>query len=116
MCFVADRPGRGDLAGLGLGGLSGHRLEGCARILRPGSVALFFEPMQGANWMVRSFYAAVLAHQRAPELPTDLQRYLRNRIRFFDDRVCTDKDQPKFLKMDDKWMFTREYFHDIAER
>ncbi|GEM_PF-867676 len=91
-------------------------LEGCARILRPGGVALFFEPMQGANWMVRTFYAAVLADPRAGELSPNLRRYLRNRIRFFDDRVCTDKDQPQFLKMDDKWMFTREYFLDIAER
>jgi len=89
-------------------------LEGCARIL--GGIAVFFEPMQGANWMLRTLYAAILEDPRAAELPAELRRYLSSRVRFFDDRVCTDKELPQYLRMDDKWMFTKEYFRDIASR
>ncbi len=27
-----------------------------------------------------------------------------------------DKSDPKYLKMDDKWMFPKSYFEDLAER
>ena len=89
---------------------------GSAKALKKDGLAIFFEPMQGANFLIRMIYSIVLRDPRSRKLPARLQRYMGNRIKFFEDRRPLDKSDPKFLKMDDKWMFPRQYFADLAKQ
>ncbi|MGB3404532.1 MAG: class I SAM-dependent methyltransferase [Microcoleaceae cyanobacterium] len=88
----------------------------CAEILKPGGHALFIEPMQMGNYFVRMLYAMALQDPRSDQIPERCRRYFANRIRFFDDRSGIDKSNPKFLKMDDKWMFVRDYLSELVDK
>lgn len=89
---------------------------GAGKILKKGGVALFTEPMQSVNFIVRMLYSIILKDPRSQQLPERLQKYINLRIKFFDDRVAIDKSHPRFLKMDDKWMFPKRYLMDTAEK
>lgn len=89
-------------------------LHGAARVLRKGGVAMFTEPMQSVNYIVRTLYSYFLADPRSENAHPRLRKYLGLRVKFFDDREGTDKSDPRFRGMDDKWMFPKKYILDQA--
>lgn len=89
-------------------------LASAFRALRPGGIALFFEPFDGCA-MVRMALELIL--ERAPrEAPLDpaVEQLLRAVSLDYATRAGTDKSAPHFRYMDDKWLFNRTWLTDAA--
>jgi SAM-dependent methyltransferase len=87
-------------------------LASCHRALKPGGWAIFFEPFEAGNTIVRMSYERILAGASASEKQTDAMRLLQRMVADYTVRQRAKSD-PVFLGLDDKWMFTRTYFERI---
>lgn len=90
-------------------------LAGCARVLKSGGHAFFFEPFENGNALLAHVYAAILRRPGAQLLP-DVANFFRHFAADINLRKGRDKSAPIFQKLDDKWCFTRRYFQEQAER
>ncbi len=88
-------------------------LAGCARILKPGGHAIFFEPFENGNALLARVYADILRRPGA-QLPPDVASFFRHFAADINLRKGRDKRAPIFQKLDDKWCFTRRYFQELA--
>lgn len=91
-------------------------IEGCARILKKGGYAIFFEPFESGNMILRMAYDDILRDPRSAKLTPQISRSLDAMIRGFDKRKGRDKSAPFYRDQDDKWLFTRSYFRDVGTR
>jgi len=89
-------------------------LASCHRALKPGGWAIFFEPFEAGNTIVRMTYERVLARASAVEAQTGALRLLQRMVADYTVRQRAKTD-PVFLGLDDKWMFTRTYFERIRD-
>ncbi len=87
----------------------------CRHTLRPGGTAVFLEPFAMGHAVLALAYRAIV--EEADRLGEDgaglaMLRHLRA------DYAARrrDRDDPRFLEMDDKWMFTRAFFEAEARR
>lgn len=91
-------------------------LEGCARILRPGGAAIFFEPFENGNAILTLAYRTILQDSRQGEITKDVKDLFALLVRDFDERKGRDKSHPRFLAMEDKWLFTPYYWREMAKK
>lgn len=112
------RPGVADLV---VGGAILHHIiepervvAAAARALRPGGWAVFFEPFESGGALLSCLYQRILAE--APPAERDLPA-LRLLGRIANDyRVRSrPKTDPIFRELDDKWLFTREFFEVLRD-
>jgi SAM-dependent methyltransferase len=85
--------------------------------LRPGGLAVFYEPFQAGNLILRQCLGEV--HRRAPyhgDLPAELVEFIRVCILGLDLMFAEDRVHPVLRSLDDKWMFTRAEFAAAADR
>lgn len=93
-------------------------IETALPALRPGGVAIFFEPFEDGHGILRGIYAAILEaeprHKTA--VPDALRQHMTAYIRDFDARkgIGTVREHTRFL--DDKWMFTKSWFETLGKR
>ena len=87
-------------------------LASCHRALKPGSWALFFEPFEAGNTLVKLTYQRILAQAPAAQRATDSMRLLERMVADYAMRQ-RPKTDPIFREIDDKWMFTRTYFERL---
>ncbi|MGZ5097931.1 MAG: class I SAM-dependent methyltransferase [Usitatibacter sp.] len=111
------RPGAFDLA---VGAAILHHIiapqrviDACASALRPGGSALFIEPFEVGQGVLRIAYRQILAEaarrrERGPGF-----KMLERMIVDHSARL-RDKADPIFQVMDDKWVFTRTFFEAAA--
>ncbi len=92
-------------------------IKSACKILKEGGYAMFFEPCQNGHILIRMAYDAILNHSRATELDKTTVRELQQRISFYDVRFAQDRDKsnPMFLRLEDKWMFSKSYFQELAK-
>lgn len=96
-------------------------IRNVCRALRPGGMAIFFEPFEYGNALLRLAYEQILSrcseegadpqYQLAPEV----MNFLRAMIEDYRIRTGCDKSDPIFKRIDDKWLFTRSYFQNLAD-
>ncbi len=86
------------------------------KALKPGGHAIFFEPFEGGNAMLRLAYRRILESPRALLLRRRVRRFLESMVRDYSVRMDVSSGDPVFATLDDKWMFTRSYFQAMAER
>lgn len=87
------------------------------RALRPGGMAVFFEPFEAGNAILRMAYERILAEDAkrdSEHLSETTARTLRALVNDFRVRTGSDKSDDVFRLIDDKWLFTRSYFTTIA--
>jgi SAM-dependent methyltransferase len=90
------------------------------RALKPGGIAVFFEPFENGNAILRLAYEQILAREGTEPVPPEqrlapkVSNCLRMLIDDFRIRAGADKSAPIFQRMDDKWLFTRSYFETLA--
>jgi SAM-dependent methyltransferase len=90
------------------------------RALKPGGIAVFFEPFEIGNAILRLAYEQILARDETVASPPEqrlapkVSNCLRMLIDDFRIRAGADKSAPIFQRMDDKWLFTRSYFERLA--
>ena len=89
------------------------------RALRPGGIAVFFEPFENGNAILRLAYEQILERDTvaslSPRLAPEVSACLRMLIEDFRVRAGEDKSAPIYRSIDDKWLFTRSYFESLAE-
>ena len=87
-------------------------LAACFDALAPGGWAVFFEPFESGNLLLKLCYQRI--HERASpeERETPGMKMLH---RVVDDLQVRSRPRsdPVFAELDDKWMFTRTYFERI---
>jgi len=91
-------------------------IEGCARILKKGGRAIFFEPFENGHALLHLAYQDVLRDTHSGSLTEESRSFFTGRIQEFALRQGRDKSRLEFVSMDDKWLFTRQYFEEFAER
>jgi SAM-dependent methyltransferase len=89
-------------------------LASCRTALKAGGWAMFFEPFEAGNAIVKLTYERILARASEAERGSEAMRFL--------DRMAADyrvrqrpRSDPVFRDLDDKWMFTRSYFERIRD-
>jgi SAM-dependent methyltransferase len=90
-------------------------LAAAARALRPGGLAVFFEPFEG--WaLVRLAFERILAEAplRREALAPPLERALRGMVADIAARTDPDPASPGFRDLDDKWLFSRGRMAEMA--
>ena len=91
-------------------------LSAAYRALKPGGVAIWFEPFEPGIRMVRLLYELILReHENGRSLDEQVVTALRALVLDADTRAGTDKSAPHFRYMDDKWLFTRSYIVKAAQ-
>lgn len=87
-------------------------LASCFRALRPGGWAMFFEPFEAGNALLKFAYRRILAEASAAEKASPGFRFIERMVADYKRRERPASD-PIYREIDDKWMFTRTYFERI---
>lgn len=92
-------------------------IDAACRALRPGGAAVFFEPFENGSAILRLMYKRILERSEAmPPLRPDVASMFAAIVRDFEIRAGSDKSNPIFEAIDDKWLFTRSYIESAAQR
>jgi ubiquinone/menaquinone biosynthesis C-methylase UbiE len=93
-------------------------LSRVAALLKSGGVAVFFEPCQYGQVLLKMAYERILLDQRANNLEEELLRALRRQIAFIDFRQKHRPDQEVklFENLEDKWMFSKRYLAEVISQ
>ena len=84
-------------------------LAACRAALKPGGWAMFFEPFEAGNAIMKLAYERILAQASDAERASDAMRFLAAMVEDYTVRQ-RPKSDPVFRDIDDKWLFTRSYF------
>ncbi len=87
----------------------------CAEILKKGGFAIFFEPFEEGNIIIRAAYNAILNDSRQTALSKKTTGFLETMMRDYDVRMVRDKSSSRFIGLNDKWLFNKKYFSVRAE-
>lgn len=97
-------------------------IEAVCRSLKEGSSAIFFEPFENGASILRIAYTEILKKSKKSKFPwtsnldSKISDFLWRLINDFAVRAGTDKSNELFQQIDDKWLFTKKFFHNAAER
>jgi len=85
-------------------------LQAAYRALKPGGIAVFFEPFEGLA-IIRIAFEIILerAGRESSPLEPAVSRMLAAISLDYATRAGSDKSAAHFRYMDDKWLFTRDY-------
>lgn len=91
-------------------------LKDCAKILKPGGITIFFEPFSEGMSMMALIYEAIIHHSGFKWLDLSTKLYFRHSVSIWQKMKNQDKTDPFFQKVDDKWLFERDYFQKYAQK
>jgi SAM-dependent methyltransferase len=90
-------------------------LRAAIRVLRPGGLAIFFEPFENGHAILRIAYTQILEKaDTGASLAPELRTFLGAIVEDWRVRTGSDKSADIFRKIDDKWLFTRSYIEAAA--
>jgi ubiquinone/menaquinone biosynthesis C-methylase UbiE len=87
-------------------------LASCLRALAPGGWAIFFEPFEAGNTLLKFAYRSVVAAGSSAERATPGFVCIERMLKDYKQRERPGSN-PIYRELDDKWMFTRTYFERI---
>lgn len=90
-------------------------LKCCYDILKSGGYALFYEPFENGNSILCCIYDAILNDYRSNLLSDEIKDLFNGIINDMHSRRGRDKTDELFLRLDDKWLFTKKYFEDYSD-
>jgi ubiquinone/menaquinone biosynthesis C-methylase UbiE len=88
-------------------------LERCLAALSPGGWAMFFEPFEAGNVILKIAYQRILAQASPQERESPAMKMLARLVNDYRTRTRPRSD-PIYRELDDKWMFTRTYFERLG--
>jgi ubiquinone/menaquinone biosynthesis C-methylase UbiE len=91
----------------------GRCLKAAWRALKPGGTAIFFEPFDG-YCLLRLAQQRILAEARYQPLDAAIVEVLTRMIADTAARTRPDPASPAWRRLDDKWLFSREYVEEVA--
>jgi SAM-dependent methyltransferase len=83
--------------------------------LKPGAFALFFEPFENGNAILTLAYEDIVSQASSRPLREDVHVFLNRMVNDFRVRMAIRPGQPQLAELDDKWMFTKQWFERAAE-
>lgn len=86
------------------------------RALKPGGIALFFEPFENGNALLMLAYEDLIAEAATQPLREDVLAFLKRMVHDFRVRSAIRPEQPGFAELDDKWIFTKRWFERAAAK
>jgi ubiquinone/menaquinone biosynthesis C-methylase UbiE len=87
-------------------------IASCFKALKPGGWAIFFEPFEAGNTILKLTYQSILARAAPAERAGPALQFLERMVTDYTIRQ-RPKSDPIFRELDDKWLFTRTYFERI---
>ncbi len=90
-------------------------LASCFRALAPGGWAIFFEPLEAGNALLKLTYRRIFCEASAAERATPGFRFIERMLEDYKRRERPSSD-PMYRELDDKWMFTRTYFDRLRAK
>jgi SAM-dependent methyltransferase len=99
-------------------------LSETCRVLKPGGIALFFEPFEIGHQFISLALKELISRNSCLELgstienqiPEDVLGVFRALCHDFEVRKGSNKTDPIFLSIDDKWLFTRSWLERVRIR
>ena len=91
-------------------------IEYCAKILKKNGHAIFYEPMKKGYELLYRAYTRILDDEKSIELIKEQIKFFKDFIEDYELRIITDKSNPVFKKLDDKWFFENTWFEKLAEK
>ncbi len=93
----------------------------CGRVLKPGGSALFMEPFEVGHQVLSLTLRSILernGRRRRDEEPIEpaVVRFFEALCLDWEVRKGEDKSGPQYLQIDDKWLFTQDYFERVARQ
>lgn len=94
-------------------------VKSACRALRPGGKAIFFEPFEAGNAVLRLAYEDVLRLDKLGAMGEKLDplavHLFSIMLNDYKARAGLNENSPLLKQLDDKWLFTRAYFEDILK-
>jgi SAM-dependent methyltransferase len=90
-------------------------VDACRVALRGGGIAVFLEPFEMGHAVLSLAYAGIVDEARRRGENGPGLEMVRTLLVDYEARR-RPRDDPRFLEMDDKWMFTRGFFEEAARR
>ena len=84
------------------------------RALRPGGVAIFYEPLAAGYAFLAQTHRLLLANPRAEQISQDGRSYLERLALCWETMLAPNKSRDAVRGMDDKWCFPRPTFERYA--
>jgi ubiquinone/menaquinone biosynthesis C-methylase UbiE len=91
-------------------------LERSFLLLKPGGIAVFFEPFELGMNVVSLIYQTFLMNWRSRFLSRKVRDYIKNCVSTWQAMSRKPKNDPFFKGADDKWVFTRHFLEAHALR
>jgi ubiquinone/menaquinone biosynthesis C-methylase UbiE len=113
----------------------------CYKVLKPGGVAVFFEPFEIGNQIISLIFKHLVqlneiysvrnslndsgwvrkfvnrgSDTRIEIIPPHITNFFKAWCFDIKSRRENDKSNPKFQSMDDKWLFTERYFEEMRRK
>jgi len=90
-------------------------LKAVHNALKPGAIALFFEPFENGNAILTMAYEDIITQACSRSLREDVHAFLSRMVNDFRVRMAIHPGQALLEELDDKWMFTRQWFERAGE-
>ncbi len=91
-------------------------LQHALAALKPGGAAIFFEPFEYGCLLLNFVYLTLLDKARIyGPLPPPAGTHFQAMVRDFNARFDAGTEKPHTPYLDDKWLFTREFFLSVAD-
>lgn len=93
-------------------------LRSAHRVLRPGGVAIFFEPFELGYSLIACIFDRLVTESslREEKLSDEVNTFLMSFINDVRRRLGRDKSDPIYREIDDKWLFSRSYLIEAARK
>ena len=94
-------------------------IEQCYKVLKPGGIAIFFEPFEAGYSILSLIYKSILKENKIrlwSGLNIFQSNYLKGCINMWGQMKNPDKTHPFFAGVDDKCLFTRQYFGRLVDK
>ncbi|MCL5407125.1 MAG: class I SAM-dependent methyltransferase [Patescibacteria group bacterium] len=90
-------------------------IKSCAKILKPGGVAIFFEPFEEGTSLMALIYETIIHHGGFKWLDLSFKIYFRHAVSLWWKMKNPNKSDQFFENLDDKWLFNRGYYQKYAK-
>jgi len=90
-------------------------ISSCMAALAGDRAAIFFEPFEAGAAILRLIYGKLLERREELVLSAGVVDAFERLSHDFAVRAGTDKSDPLYRELDDKWLFTRTYFENLPE-
>lgn len=91
-------------------------IEGCSKILKKGGFAVFYEPFEIGSVFIKVIFQELIDCSKSNELSEEVINFFKAIINDYEHRLGRDKTKDYYRYMDDKWLFTKAYFEELANK